>query len=126
MQNELVSVHVIGIPFASIPKNWLKFILKEYFSQFYASLFYKTLLKPFLRYPVKTKMNKRKQCFSRIDFNPLWYWKPMFFRFCLTSPKTFPENWDSKAPSVGTLFANLETTAKIILFLGIKLFCFLR
>ena len=25
--------------------------------------------------------------------------------------KTFPENWDSKAPSVGTLLAYLETTA---------------
>ena len=38
--------------------------------------------------------------------------------------KTFPENWDSKAPSVGTLLAYLETTAYIIFFLGIKLFCF--
>ena len=28
--------------------------------------------------------------------------------------KTFPENWDSKAPSVGTLLAYLETTAIII------------
>ena len=27
------------------------------------------------------------------------------------STKTFPENWDSKAPSVGTLLAYLETTA---------------
>ena len=27
--------------------------------------------------------------------------------------KTFPENWDSNAPSVGTLLAYLETTAKI-------------
>ena len=26
-------------------------------------------------------------------------------------PKTFPENWDRKAPSVGTLLANLETMA---------------
>ena len=26
-------------------------------------------------------------------------------------PKTSPENWDSKAPSVGTLLAYLETTA---------------
>ena len=26
-------------------------------------------------------------------------------------PKTFPENWDSKAPSVETLLAFLETTA---------------
>jgi hypothetical protein len=25
--------------------------------------------------------------------------------------KTFPENWDSKAPSVGTLLAYLETKA---------------
>ena len=25
--------------------------------------------------------------------------------------KTFPENWDSKAPSVGTLLVYLETTA---------------
>ena len=25
--------------------------------------------------------------------------------------KTFPENWDSKAPSVGTLLAYLETMA---------------
>ena len=29
----------------------------------------------------------------------------------LLSSKTFPENWDSKAPSVGTLLAYLETTA---------------
>ena len=30
----------------------------------------------------------------------------------LTGPtKTFTENWDSKAPSVGTLLAYLETTA---------------
>ena len=27
------------------------------------------------------------------------------------APKTFTENWDSKAPSVGTLLAYLETTA---------------
>ena len=26
-------------------------------------------------------------------------------------PKTFPENWDSKATSVGTLLVYLETTA---------------
>ena len=25
--------------------------------------------------------------------------------------KTFPENWDSKAPSIGTLLAYVETTA---------------
>ena len=30
--------------------------------------------------------------------------------FCGTD-KTFPENWDSKATSVGTLLAYLETTA---------------
>ena len=33
------------------------------------------------------------------------------FRRFLTDPKTFPENWDSKARSVGTLLAYLETTA---------------
>ena len=27
------------------------------------------------------------------------------------TPKTFTENWDSKAPSVGTLLAYFETTA---------------
>ena len=36
--------------------------------------------------------------------------------------KTFPENWDSKAPSVGTLLPCLETTAYNIFFLGF--FCF--
>ena len=29
----------------------------------------------------------------------------------IVATKTFPENWDSKAPSVGTLLAYLETTA---------------
>ena len=31
----------------------------------------------------------------------------------LDKTKTFPENWDSKAPSVGTLLAHFETTAEI-------------
>ena len=31
--------------------------------------------------------------------------------FLIVKSKTFPENWDSKVPSVGTLFAYLETTA---------------
>ena len=49
-----------------------------------------------------------------------------FACFCLLLGKTLPENWDSKAPSVGTLLAYLETTAYIIFLLGIKLFCFSR
>ena len=40
--------------------------------------------------------------------------------------KTLNENWDSKATSVGTLLACLEITAKIIYFLGIKLFLFFK
>ena len=31
--------------------------------------------------------------------------------FSQAGVKTFPENWDSKAPSIGTLLAYLETTA---------------
>ena len=36
--------------------------------------------------------------------------------FAMVANKIFPENWDSKAPSVGTLLAYLGTMAKIIYF----------
>ena len=40
-------------------------------------------------------------CFKNTDWNPI----------CDHSKvKTFTENWDSKAPSVGTLLAYLQTT----------------
>jgi hypothetical protein len=39
----------------------------------------------------------------------------------ITLIKTFPENWDSKAPSVGTLLAYLGTMAKIIYFMFFKI-----
>ena len=32
-------------------------------------------------------------------------------KYCIATHKTFNENWDTKAPSVGTLLAYLETTA---------------
>ena len=36
---------------------------------------------------------------------------PYGLEFSVGKVKTFPENWDSKAPSGGTLLAQLETKA---------------
>ena len=41
--------------------------------------------------------------------------------FLMVSGKTVTENWDSKLPSVETIFSYLESTAQIIFFLGIKI-----
>ena len=53
-----------------------------------------------------------EQCSS---WNCYTFWlqfsRQVMYNYCELSPKTFPENWDSKAPSVGTLLAYLETTA---------------
>ena len=42
------------------------------------------------------------------------------------SVKTFPENWDSKAPSVGNSFGLFRDYSLNHMCLGIKLFCFSR
>ena len=48
-------------------------------------------------------------------------------RIFVDRSKTVAENWDNKAPSAGTIFDYLETTAYLDhIFLGRFLFCFLR
>ena len=64
-----------------------------------------------------------------VSFCPVALW---IFEQCSTTvivletlrPKTFTENWDSKAPSVGTLLALLETTAYIIFWGECNFFVF--
>ena len=56
---------------------------------------------------------------SYTDAKPGTVWYALYL-------KTVAENWDSKATSAGTILAYLETTALIIYFLGIKLFCLPR
>ena len=49
-----------------------------------------------------------------INLNQVQFFMPVqscSFLFIMELTKTFPENWDSKASSVGTLLAYLKTTA---------------